>query len=462
MQIDIVSGIYADTGPDIRTQYPINMYVVPKGSGISASYLRPADGVIDFCSGPGVDRGGIVWNDVMYRAMGTKLVSISRSGAITTIGDIGGSGKVRFDYSFKYLAVNSDNKLYLYDGTTLQYITDSDILNVVDFVWVDGYFMTTDGSYLIVTELNDPLSVNPLKYGSSELDPDPIQALLKIRNEIYSVNRYTIEVFANVGGELFPFERILGAQIQKGVISTHACCIYNEALAFVGSGKNEPIGIYIGFNGQVQKISTDDIDRLLSALSESDLKTITVEARAKNSNKFLYVHLPTQTLVYDIAASAAIGAQAWHILKSDNTGYRMRHFTYAYNRWYAGDTRSSKIGEIKDTLSGHYAVEIPWSFSTAIQYADGAKAICHELELVALTGRVDLGVNPYIGLSYSDDGLNWSQVRTISAGIQGQFNKRLVWRRLGAFKHWRTFRFTGTSAGHSSFIRLDGKFEVLK
>ena len=45
MQIPIVSGIYTDNGPDLRTAYPVNFFVTPKGSGISDSYLRPADGL---------------------------------------------------------------------------------------------------------------------------------------------------------------------------------------------------------------------------------------------------------------------------------------------------------------------------------------------------------------------------------------------------------------------------------
>jgi len=29
MQLPIVSGIFADTSPDLRTSYPVNMLVVP-------------------------------------------------------------------------------------------------------------------------------------------------------------------------------------------------------------------------------------------------------------------------------------------------------------------------------------------------------------------------------------------------------------------------------------------------
>ena len=108
---------------------------------------------------------------------------------------------------------------------------------VVDVRWIDGYFLITDGENLIVTELNDPTQINPIKYGSSEVDPDPIQAILKLRNEAWAINRNTIEVFDNVGGQYFPYQRIDGAHITKGTIGTHACCVFMDSVAFLGNGR---------------------------------------------------------------------------------------------------------------------------------------------------------------------------------------------------------------------------------
>ena len=56
--IPILNGIYTDDAADFRTSYPINMVPVPKQQGISAGYLRPADGIVELGTGPGIDRGG--------------------------------------------------------------------------------------------------------------------------------------------------------------------------------------------------------------------------------------------------------------------------------------------------------------------------------------------------------------------------------------------------------------------
>jgi hypothetical protein len=465
MQIPILNGIYTDNGPDIRTSYPVNLVPVPKKSGISNGFLRPGDGLVANGTGPGIDRGGINWNGVCYRVMGTKLVTVSSNGAVTVLGDVGGpvNTLVSFDYSFDRLAIASGGRLYYWNGALTQ-VTDPDLGVVLDVVWVDGYFMTTDGTSLVVTELTDPTQVNPLKYGSSEVDPDPVVALLKLRNEVYALNRNTIEVFDNVGGDFFPFQRIDGAQIQKGVIGTFGCCVYIETVAFLGSGRNEQPGIYLGANAQAQKISTQEIDMLLLNYTEAQLATVKLEARNDKSHQHLYVHLPDRTIVYDAAASEALGEQVWFTLTTSQVGfsqYRARNLVWAYDKWLVGDPQSSTIGYLVDDIGSHWGQIVRWEFGTLIAYNDGNGAIFNELELVALTGRVALGVDPIISTSYSVDGLAWSQDRPIRVGTTGSTKKRLAWFQQGHMLNWRIQRFRGDTQAHLSFARLEAQIEAL-
>ena len=468
MQIPILNGIYTDNGPDLRTSYPVNMVPVPKQSGISNGFLRPGDGIVANGSGPGVDRGGVNWNGICYRVMGTKLVTVASNGAVAVLGDVGGPTNtlVTFDYSFDLLAIASGGRLYYWNPATntLTQNTDPDLGIVLDVVWVDGYFMTTDGEFLIVTELTNPLDVNPLKYGSSEVDPDPVVALLKLRNEIYALNRNTIEVFDNVGGTLFPFNRIDGAQIQKGVVGTFACCVYMEQIAFLGGGRNEAPSIYMGAAATATKISTQEIDELLLNYTEAQLATVKLEARNDKAHQHLYVHLPDRTLVYDGAASQVLGEAVWFTLTTTVVGfsqYRARNLVWAYDKWLVGDPQSSNIGYLVDTIGTHWGQKVRWEFGTLIVYNEGNGALFHELELVSLTGRVALGVDPQISTSYSLDGLSWSQDRFIRAGTIGNTKKRLAWFQQGNMRNWRIQRFRGDSDSHIAFARLEAQIEGL-
>lgn len=476
MQIPILSGIYTDEAADFRTAYPRNLIPVPKDQGISKGYLRPADGIRRVSFGTGPDRGGINWNGRLYRAMGVELVRIEPDNTITLIDGIAGfDQQVTFDYSFELLAIAAGGRLYYYNGTVVTQVTDPDLGNVVDMIWIDGYFMTTDGEFLIVTDLNDPYSINPLKYGSSEADPDPIVGLLKVRNEAYAVNRYTVEVFNNIGTAdgLFPFQRVEGAQLQRGAIATHACCVFStsagagvfiDQIAFLGSGRDEPPAVWLGLNGTTQKISTREIDTLLQTYTEADLQTVVVEPRIDKSHQFLYVHLPDQCMVYDAAASAAVGEPVWFQLVTAVTGlgtYRARNLIWCYDRWNTGDPTSYDVGVLDDTISTHHGDVIGWEFSTQVLYNASAGAIVHQMELVCLPGRVALGADPVVWTSYSLDGETWSQERTCKAGKQGDRKARLTWLRQGFMRNIRIEKFRGTSDAHLSFARLEMNIEAL-
>jgi hypothetical protein len=468
-QLAILNGIYTDEGPDWRTRYPRNLIPVPKQQGISAGYLRPADGITQIGTGPGADRGGERWNDVCYRVSGNSFVRVDADGTVTTLGTVAGDGQCSFDYSFDRLAIAGGGALYYFDGSTLTQVTDPDLGTALDVMWIDGYFITTDGTDNVATDLVDPTSVNPLRYGSSEADPDPIKRNIKARaGEFYSINRYTIEVFSNVGQEttttVFPFDRVSGAQINRGSIGTHCVTLYNDALAFLGGARGEPPAIWAGLNAATQKLSSAEIDTILLGYTEAQLAASVLETRAVKNHQLLYLHLPDQTLVYDAAASAALQDSVWFTVDSglaEPAQYRARGFVWCYDRWLCGDPTSGALGVLDETVSTHYGQVIGWEFGTTIIYNNGAGAIFHELELVVLPGRVPLGADPVIWTSWSEDGETWSQERRARAGRQGQRTKRIVWLGQGAMDQWRIQRFRGTSDAHIAIARLEAQLEPL-
>lgn len=463
-QISILSGIYSDMAADFRTTYPKNMYPIPKQNGISAGYLKTAEGIELFGTGPGVDRGGIVWNGVHYRVMGTKLVSISNIGVVTTLGDVGGTGQVSLDYSFDNLIIGSGGRLYYWNGSVLTQVTDADLGTVVDCLWVDGYTMTTDGEFLVVTELNNPLAVDPLKYGSSEVEPDPIVGLRKIRNEVYALNRHTIEVFDNTGGSGFPFGRIDGAQITKGCVGTRAACIVADTLAFMGGGRNEAIAVYMGAGGQIRKVSDDELEKRIKTYTEAQIAAVLLESRKFDNHEFLYVHLPGETWVFDIVASATLQQPIWFTLHSDidaNGPYTSRNFVLAFGQWICGNTLTSNLGKLKEDIPTQYGAMVGWQFDTALLYNTSKGAIVHSLELVALTGRAPMGRNPQVFYSYTNDGLTWSNERVAGVGTRGDFRKRLTWMQCGQMQNYRSLRFRGANDTLVAFARLEAELEPL-
>ena len=396
--------------------------------------------------------------------MGTKLVSVNALGVETVLGDVGAGGQCSFAYSFDRLAITSGGRLYYWNGVLLQQVVDADLGTALSVVWVDGYFMTTDGEFLVVTDLANPFSVDPLKYGSSEVDPDPVVNVLKLRNEICAINRYTIEFFQNVGGSGFPFSRINGAQLQKGAVGTYAAAIFAEYIAFIGSGRNEAPGIYFGVLGSTQKLSTREIDTILKQYTAAELAAVVLESRLHAGHEHLWVRLPDRTMVYDLQASKAVGQPVWYFLTSsqiDFEAYRAIDLVYCYEKWLVCDSQTNDYGYMDANTARHFGEVCRWEFGTGIAYNEGHGALINMLELVCLTGRVEAGEDPYISTSYSVDGMTWSHDRPIKVGMLGDRTRRLAWWHQGHLSNWRAQRFQGDSRALISVARLEMGIEPL-
>lgn len=464
MQVPILNGVFADATGDFRTAYPLNRVPVPKSTGISEGYLRPADGIVTFGAGPGVGRGGIAWNGALYRVMGTKLVRVSDSGGVTTLGEVGGSEMVAMDYGFDRLGVWSAGHLYFWTGDTFLQVTDPDMGAVHGGCYLAGYWLSTDGTSIIATDLNDPTSVNPLRYGSAESDPDEIMAVARLKSELVAFGRHSVEFFSNIGGAGFPFSRIEGAQVSRGMIGRRAFAPLGESFAFVGSARNEAPAVYMLGAGTSAKISTREIDVMLSGYGDDALSSMYVESRTEKGHQHLLIHLPDVTLCYDLAASQAAEEPVWFRLSSAVVGtsrYRARGFVRCYDRWIVEDPLSSSLGAMTSDVGSHYGSHVGWQFDTLVIYNQSKGAAIHEIELVALPGRVAFGDAPVVWTSYSEDGETWSMERPTPAGAQGNRRARIAWRRQGRIRGYRMQRFRGTSDAHVGFVRLEVQPEGL-
>lgn len=468
MDIPIVNGIYVDPrSGDFRTSLPRNMVPVPKVQGVSKGYLMPAPGIVKMAQGPGKDRSGIRWRDAQYRVSGSKLIRVDADGAITLLGDVGDAeSPVCWAIGTDRIAIVSDGRAFYYGTGGFQQLTDPDLKRVNSVTWQGGYFLFNDGTYTIATDLTNPLAINPLRYGATDADPDQSIGLTRLRSEVCVVNRYSTEFLQNVGGQgisTFPFLPVQQAQVLRGAIGPRTFCIYDENIAFMGSGHDESISIYVMENGNSTEIASREVAQLLNNYSEAELSKCIVEQRGSDGQMFLNVHLPDRTLVYDKPASLALDEHTWHVLDSSLTGhsrYRGWGFVWCYGDWWVGDPVTGMIGKLSDSIGDQYGDEVGWDFSPLILYNDGNSAIIHDMELVGLTGRHQLA-GARLWTSHSYDGTTWSVERDISMGQPGETTKRLAWIQLGELGNMRFQKIRGTSKGRFSCAKMRMNIEPL-
>jgi hypothetical protein len=249
------------------------------------------------------------------------------------------------------------------------------------------------------------------------------------------------------------------------VLGRRCFCEISEVLAFLGSGHNEQPGIYLAEHSTTTKVSTREIDLLLTSYTEEQLALVELESIERDGHIWLMVHLPDRTAIFDLAASKALGEQVWFYMTSATTGFsqwRARHFTWVYDNWYVADPTTSYIGKLDSSVNTQWGAKNYWEFNTGIAYNKGAGAIVLEMELVAVAGRYNSSTaNPTIATQYSTNGLIWSQNKYIGAGRLGSYNQRLVWRNNGMFRNYRIQKFHGDSDSNLAFPRLEVKFEPL-
>jgi stabilization protein len=464
--IPILKGVYSSAYADFIESFPTNLEPEFVETGLSKGYLKSSPGITAIeDTGPGADRGSITWRGVCYRVMGSKLVKVVGE-TITVLGDVRDNGlPVTMDFSFDRLGIASNLQLYYWNDTDgLQRVTDPDLGDVIDMLWIDGYWMTTDGTSIVVTELNNPFSVNPSKYGSSEEDPDPIVALRKVRGEVYAVNTNTIENFQNVGGNGFPFQRNSGALIPTGSVGTHASAYFIETFAFVGCARNEALSVYLAGNGEAISISTPQIDREIARLTDAEKVLIEMESRVETAEQRLLIHLPSKTLVYYRQASAQAGTPIWTILASGKgceLPYDGKHLALADGRWLMGNA-DGNVGYLDNTVETHFGNVAGWRFDTAFLYNGSRGGIIKSAELVGLPGRAPFTeLNPTVFLSVTRDGATWSVERAISMGAFGERRKRVQWRPKLRFSNYVGFRFRGSNTSIASWARLEADIEPL-
>jgi len=464
MQIPIISGIYTGDAGSLHRSYPFNLIAVPVDSGFSQGFLRQHEGARKLTLGSGPDRGGYEWRGNHYRVQGTSFISVAADGTWTLIGDVGAGGWCQFAHSFDHMAIQSGTSIFLYDGTNLTQITDVDLGPSYSVTWIDGYFVSTDKTSIIVTELTNPFAVDPLKYGSSEANPDEIKLLLRVRNELAAVNRYTIEMFSNVGGTNFPFSRVNGATATKGAVSNRAAVAYEGEIFFCGSGQGEAISFYSARDGIVQKLATQEIDVILSKYTKADLDKVIVEQRVVDAHHFIYVHLPDKTLLFDNSASMDLKNRIWTVLgegpnANESTKFQARGFVLAHEKWFCGHYDLGMIGQLDYAEKSQFGNVFSWDFQTFVTFASAQDFLVRSIEIFGGVGFATAGQQ--IAIEQSKDGLNWNMPRyaKIPSGFPA---KRIQIRNLGRAKNQLVLRVSGSSESLLSIARLELTPEILK
>jgi hypothetical protein len=498
------------------------------------------------------DRGGWLWNGIMYRVQGASVYSYTTDGVRTKIGTVANDGlRCRLDNSFDFLLIVSAGNLYYYtpngfshataaavasggtgynvgDTITLGPLginatlrvtavtsgavtaavvqTDPQVLTqfvppnpvpqvlssgggtgasfnvtfaslgnfiqvdmsksagitpIVDACFMAGYVMVTDGVDVWSSSLVN-LTFFPGFFGSAEYDPDGLTYIFKLNNQLYIGGQRTTQTMANTGGNNFPFTVQQSYTFDIGCVSRQTMCYFNRTLAWIGGGRNMPNGVWMLNGNAPNKISSAAVDFELAKLTEEQVAVVTLEAISFEDSELLYVHLPDKTLVFDATATAGLGVKFWTQLNSGaeaNAFYRARNFVRFNGMWACGDLADNRVGFLDSTTGGHYGAPVLHRTSSPMVMLPLASAGLRSVELKCITGQA--GDTSRIAMTYSSDGIRWSQTRYTRAVTRGGYSKRIRWLPGGLTRNKMQVRIEHVTTQHVTWFGLDVELEAL-
>lgn len=406
---------------------------VAESKALSSQYLQQQYGLREILNIPGTFRGAITIGVNIYVIYDTAVMRIRPDNVLDNLGAITGNNRVSLATNGSKLVIVADLDSFVLDidTDTLTQITDIDFLPSNRVTFKDGYFIFSarDGTKFFTSALNDPLSYNALDFGSAELSPDDIVGVHVNRNELFVLGGETIEVFQNIGGAGFPFQRIPGANIQKGVYAVNSVIEFDNTFCFIGGGFNEQASIWkVATSSSVSKISTNAIDYRLQKATSAELSSAFAMTYQINGQFILIFKIGNDVLCYNKTASNLTGRNIWFELDWMLSGIVRRGIeTVGFNA-------VDKIGVMERSALKYFDEPINREVISKPFYGDGLPTFEGEFELLAETGLVTDNSQPVIRYSYSDDG-----GKTFSSEVQrgiafkGGYERRVVWRRQGRF-----------------------------
>jgi len=459
--INLIKGDAAGSDTDYRDLLPVNMTAVIQPLFGSAGYMIQEPGLRAFGTGRGRDRGG-VWNSRFldhYRVSGDRLIEMNASGFVFDRGEITGADTASLPYSFNNQAIIADGKMWLYNPADgLRQVTDPDVGEPTDGVWIDGFFLLTDGDRLYHTELSDESAIDPLDFGSAEFMPDGIIAIEKTSDDKAIVfGRYSTQFFRlDPSLTNFAFANIPSRNIRSGIVGKDAKAEVEGVYYILGGDEHENVSIrQLGVNHS-ERVATREVEKIINSYSENQLVDAILEARVREGYAYLLVHLPNDTLIFNITLAKQLGiSQAWSILKTDVLGsrtYRGVHGVWdpRLGFFVYGDKRDANIGLLDDNNPLHYGEIAEWELNTPFIMLDGQSV--DKLEIEMLPGFNDAGdANVAISLTY--EGVTHGREYDKQYGQMAVYDQRFICRRLGRVDNWFSIKLRGATRSRMAFAR---------
>lgn len=455
--LTLIKGDKHGAETDYRDNLPVNMIPVDRDIYGVKGYMYQMEGLTQYGTGQGTDRAGF-YNERFeqhYRVSGGSLVRVDTNGTVTVLGAISGTDRASMPYSFNTQGIVADGRFWLYSPSGgFSEVTDPDLGNPIDGVWIDGLYCFTDGEYIYHTDAGSESSIDPLKFATAEFMPDKSLGCGKTQDNKWIVfGRYTTEYFINQASANFQFTRVPTRAIKVGIVGTHAKVELSGRWYLLGGAKEDAPTIMVLGVGEAQKVATREIDKIIATYTEAELASSVLESRVMDGQAYVLIRLPNHTLQYCETIAQKFGlSHAWTILQTGVDGLPWRGANLIYEpkrgQWVCGDIYNSNIGYLDATKATQYGDIAEWLLFTPMA-AIGPISL-DQLEIQSIpgfTGTAD--ATCFLSITY--DGVTFGTEWIQLYGNPGSYGQRFILRCLGYVSDVFGVKLRGASRSRMAF-----------
>lgn len=443
---------YQHASLPLSAQRMINAYLEPAPPAAkTAAAVVSAFGIKPYLTiGTGPLRGGLLVNQIVYVVSGSTLYSV-QNGIITSLGPIPGLGRVFMASDGSHLMVVAGKVGYIWNGATLNQITDSNFPGYQWMTYLDGYFIGGPGdrTFYINHTAFDPTVWNALDFASAESTPSDIVTSITDHREVFLFKRDAAEVWYNSGSADFPLTRTASGYMEIGCASRFGVAKADNSVFFAATD-----GTIRRVNGYTPvRISTTAIEQAIAKYANQECIAHTWIENGHTMVAFTYVE---NTFVFDAST------QLWH----ERQSYGLKNWRAAFvlrgeNVTLVGDSTSNRLGMLDDQTFMEWDKPLVSSvISPPVPHPPDRETLQHAyLELIFEQGvglNTGQGSDPKVMVQFSNnDGRTWSNEIWRPIGKIGDFDAAALISRLGQTtrRQGRVYKYTYSDPTRRTLIQ---------
>jgi hypothetical protein len=423
----------------------------------------------------GAIRGLFVINDTLYVVSGRKFIRITGtlSYTATELGTLSTStGRCFITSNTVEITISDGTAGYVFNLGSSAFTTISGgswpAGGVTNLAFIDGYTLATvkSSSRVIQSDLLASTTYGAQAFVDVTSYPDNNVGVFSDQLQLYIFGPRLTEVRFNAASIPFAFQKTSGVLIQAGCAAIATVVKVGNSMIWLArdaAGK----AYVAALNGYSTKVlSTPPINEAMERYSRLD-------------DAFGYTYREGDTQFYSLTFPTAnvtwvmdVGTGMWHQRSVADGRDLPDHYALWQDMHVIGDAtgklwRMSQEYTTDNTGAGLKRVR-------ACQHvtAEGRSVIIDELNI-----DIEAGTAPATGLYpgapalepakatlevSKDRGHTWINCGTKEFGAQGQFKKRLIWRKLGRSQNGWTFRLTVTDNARTYILGASAKVRVGK